>query len=148
MYRSIPKLHLLREDGERALNREASSDGLWLKIDVLGIGLAVVMLAGLLVVARTRSDPLIIVAAAYILIPYLFGYIVLGGMGRLIQIGCRMAFFGLAMMIVGSFQLAVDRDATLLVYLAAPGLGLFVSSTAACIGSRRRSSASAPTDER
>ena len=136
-----------RESGH-AVNRATSNDALWQKIDVIGIGLPAVILVGLVVIARVRSDPFIIFPAAYILILYLFGYIPLGGMARLLQINCQMAISGLILMIIGSVGWVADRDAVLLVFLASPGLGIFVSSAASCIDGRRRSDASAPSDDR
>ncbi len=115
-------------------------------IDIAAVGLPAAITACLFIVGA-YGDPLVAVAAALMLIPYLFGYVMVGGISRLLQISCGMAVVGLIMTIAGAVGFAVDRDAKRLVYLAAPGFGLFVSSTAACMDSRGRSSLSAPSND-
>ena len=113
-------------------DRWESGRKLWLANDRWGLGLPVLG-AGALFAVGTASDPLLAVTAVLLLGPYLAGYVVamiVRGVTKTVVLWAAAATF----MVVGTAAYLLGRDATILVYVMAPGCGLLVATGAASFG--------------
>jgi len=103
-----------------------------LPLDFVGVGVPLVAGAAFFVVG-VRVDPLIVVADILYLTLYLAGY----AMARMVALPrALIAAVAAIMMAAGGVLFFADRDAATLIYLAAPGCGLLVSSLAAAVSSK------------
>jgi hypothetical protein len=112
------------------MNRKMPERVLVHSLDVFGVGIPACS-AGVLLVAGIARDPLIVVGALLLFVTYLVGYIT----GRVLHTSLIPTLLAAVVLIGGGLVLfVVSRDATWLVYVISPSVGLVVSSSIASRG--------------